>query len=99
MHHSPRPVTIIKSRCLPAEVHELFDPDRGPRAQIAAAHEVEINKIIPPGGSQTFSFLRTKDGGFVLAIFWQSNSAVIFSKIPLLMGMTQKRWERLLRAD
>ena len=96
---SLRPITIIKSQCFPSESHQVWDPDRPLRAQIVASTYNEINRIIPGLAKQRFSFLRTKDGGFMLILFWQSNSAIVFSKVPLIVAMSGKSWERLRRAD
>jgi hypothetical protein len=96
---SLRPITIIKSQCFPSELHQVWDPDRPLRAQIVASTYNEINRIIPGLAKQRFSFLRTKDGGFMLILFWQSNSAIVFSKVPLIVAMSGKSWERLRRAD
>jgi hypothetical protein len=99
---SLRPITIIKSKCFPSESHQVWDPDRPLRAQIFAATYAiynEINRIIPGSAKQRFSFRRTKNGGFMLILFWQSNSAIVFSKVPLIVAMRGKSWERLRRAD
>ena len=96
---SPQPITILKSRCFPSESHQVWDPDRPLRGQIAATTYNEINRIIPGLTKQRFSFLRTRDGGFMLILFWQSNSAIVFSRVPRIVAMTGKRWERLRRAD
>jgi hypothetical protein len=60
---SLRPITILKSQCFPNELHQVWDPDRGLRAQIAATTYNEMNRIIPGLAKQRFSFIRTKDGG------------------------------------
>ena len=94
-----RPITIIRSKCLPSRPHRVWVPGREIREQVSSSVYNEINKIIPSGSTEECSFVAELEGRFWLLIYWQSNSAFIFSRFPLVIRINQGLVSRLARAD
>jgi hypothetical protein len=95
-NRSSRPITIIRSRCWPAEPHAFWPMDGPSRANGPG----EINQIIPGDTTRQFFLTRTKTktGPLRVTIYWQSNAAIAFSKFPLIIWLSPARQEQLLRA-
>jgi hypothetical protein len=97
-NRSNRPITILRSRCWPSQPHQMWVYGRSLRSDVKRAVYGDIDQLMPPDSKQRFYFTQTKSGKTLLAIFFQSNAAIGFSKIPLPVFLSEARRERLRRS-
>ncbi len=88
-----RAITIGRSWCLPG-VHELRPFDRNLRQTIRAADGEGINWVIPSKTTGRFSLVHAS----LLLCSWHSNSAFLFSRVPLFLFISKHKRERMRHA-
>jgi hypothetical protein len=96
-------ITITGTLCRPG-AHELHPEKADLHHTARAAVDGGVNWIISPRQTARFNLHQaagdpaSSDGSFLFFVFWHSNAAFLFSRIPVFVVVTKRRRYRLRHA-